>query len=34
MLAYVDYAPECMESSDMVLTFCGETIMGFLRFNR
>ena len=34
MLAYVDYAPECSESSDMVLTLCGETIMGFLRFNR
>ena len=32
--AYVDYAPECDKLCDMVLPLCGETIMGFLRYNR
>lgn len=32
--AYVDYAPDCHKFYDMVLPLCGETIMGFLRYNR
>ena len=32
--AYLYSAPECSESYDMVLPICGETIMGFLRYNR
>lgn len=32
--AYTDYAPECHRHCDMVLPLCGETIMGFLRYNR
>lgn len=32
--AYLYSAPECNESYDMVLPICGETIMGFLRYNR
>ena len=33
--AYTTYAEECCnESYDIVLPFCGETIMGFLRYNR
>lgn len=33
-LAYTQYAPECNNRFDMVLPLCGETIMGFLRYNR
>ena len=32
--AYAVYAPECHKVCDMVLSLCGETIMGFLRYNR
>ena len=32
--AFLYSAPECSESYDMVLPICGETIMGFLRYNR
>ena len=33
-IAYVSDAPECSKLYDMVLPICGETIMGFLRYNR
>lgn len=33
-VAYVSDAPECSKLYDMVLPICGETIMGFLRYNR
>ena len=32
--AYIYYAPECIGVFDMVLPLCGETAMGFLRYNR
>lgn len=32
--AYLYSAPECSGAYDMVLPICGETIMGFLRYNR
>ena len=32
--AYIYYAPECVGVYDMVLPLCGETAMGFLRYNR
>ena len=32
--AYIDYAPECRDFYDMVLPLCGETVMGFFRYNR
>lgn len=32
--AYVYYAAECTDVYDMVLPICGETAMGFLRYNR
>lgn len=32
--AYMIDAPDCAKSYDMVLPICGETIMGFLRYNR
>lgn len=32
--AYIYYAPECVDAYDMVLPLCGETAMGFLRYNR
>ena len=34
MFAYMDDAPECANHYDMVLPICGETIMGFIRYNR
>lgn len=34
MWAYLDYAHKCDENYDMVLPLCGETVMGFLRYNR
>ena len=33
-IAYMSYSPECSGKYDMILPFCGETIMGFLRYNR
>lgn len=33
-LVYIYDAPECSDNYDMVLPLCGETIMGFLRYNR
>ena len=33
-VAYLSDAPECSKDYDMVLPVCGETIMGFLRYNR
>ena len=32
--AYMYYAPECIDAYDMVLPLCGETSLGFLRYNR
>ena len=32
--AYIHYAPECIGVYDMILPICGETAMGFLRYNR
>ena len=32
--AYASYAPECYGLYDMVLPLCGETALGFLRYNR
>lgn len=32
--AYMFYAPECYGHFDMVLPICGETITGFLQYNR
>ena len=32
--AYMYYAPECHTHFDMVLPVCGETSMGFIRYNR
>lgn len=32
--AYIYYAPESIGTYDMVLPLCGETAMGFLRYNR
>ena len=32
--AYMFYAPECYGHFDMILPICGETIMGFLQYNR
>ena len=32
--AYMHYAPECYGHFDMVLPICGETITGFLQYNR
>lgn len=32
--AYIYYASECVDAYDMVLPLCGETAMGFLRYNR
>lgn len=32
--AYMYYAPECYGHFDMVLPICGETITGFLQYNR
>ena len=32
--AYASYAPECYGLYDMVLPLCGETSLGFLRYNR
>ena len=31
---YIYYAPECNGTYDMVLPLCGETVLGFLRYNR
>ena len=33
-LAYATYARECVDVFDMILPLCGETVMGFLRYNR
>lgn len=33
-VAYMSDAPQCSSLYDMVLPICGETIMGFLRYNR
>ena len=32
--AYLYYAPECYPHFDMILPVCGETSMGFIRYNR
>ena len=32
--AYIHYAQECSEQYDMVLPLCGQTSLGFLRYNR
>lgn len=32
--AYILYALECKDLYDMILPLCGETVMGFLRYNR